>query len=154
MDQKSQTCSACGAAMSLRLGRFECPACGQVGSAAPVAPAPSRARSSGGSAGQWDPGAQYRQAPPAEGSSPLSALAPESYAPPPAGAADTGENVGRRRAFGGCLVLMGVVGFILPLVHLQFKLFLLFGRFNLIAAGAAILIGAILAAVPDSRRRA
>jgi len=87
MAEKTRTCPACGGTMTLRLGEYQCQQCDHSMAAAPVEEpkkssgysAPTYGGSSSYGAGsskptlpsgptqgqsQWDPGAQYRNAPP------------------------------------------------------------------------------------------
>jgi hypothetical protein len=149
MDQKLQTCAACGGAMSFRLGQFECPACGQIAAAAPVAAAPEtrRAPPTGGSTGQWDPGAQYRQ-PPAQAGLP-SAPTAGGFAPPTRRQPAQGTTWTRRKLLAARLLIIGGLGFVLPLTHVQFVVLSLFGRFEYYAASAFVVIGCVLLALPE-----
>jgi hypothetical protein len=70
MQREALHCVKCGEVLDYRLGQYECPGCGHTQLAAPPAVQASRPQAG---AGSWDPGAQYRQAPPA--------AAPPPYAP-------------------------------------------------------------------------
>jgi hypothetical protein len=102
----------------------------------------------GNRAGKWAPGAQNRQAihaPSQAEPSFADASSSPSNGSPASGAAWTS-----RKMLGLRLFCIGGLGFILPLMHIQFIVLSFFGSFEFVAAGAFVLVGIILMVIPDA----